>query len=49
MEKIFYSDLQFVEACYHLLKNNPEFYRNKWNWSIFLQRYFEHEDNRIKW
>ncbi|CAG9859623.1 unnamed protein product [Phyllotreta striolata] len=48
-EKIRHTDLQFVESCFNLLISNADFYRNKWNWSIFLKKYFDHQDKRIEW
>lgn len=43
------TELDIVETCFFLLRSNPDFYRNKWNWSIFIQKYLNYQDNRIKW
>ncbi|KAJ8933923.1 hypothetical protein NQ318_016495 [Aromia moschata] len=43
------TDLEIIESCYLLLKSNPDFYRNKWNWSKFINKYLHHSDTKIKW
>ncbi|XP_057664406.1 midasin [Diorhabda carinulata] len=47
--EIVYDVLYFIESCYHLLKSDPNFYRYKWNWSIFVQKFLDSEDDRLKW
>lgn len=43
------TDLDIVECCYFLLKSNPAYYRNEWNWSVFIKKYFSHTDPKVKW
>lgn len=43
------TQLDIVESCFFLLRSNTNFYRNKWNWSIFFEKYLNFGDNRIKW
>lgn len=43
------TDLEIVETCFFLLKSNSNFYRNRWNWSVFVEKYFTHQDDKVKW
>ncbi|XP_018570303.1 midasin [Anoplophora glabripennis] len=43
------SDLNIAECCYFLLKSNPAYYRNKWNWSVFIKKYLNHSDRKVAW
>lgn len=49
MENIEFDDLDIVESSYYLLKSNPDFYRNKWKWSLFIQKYIRHADSKVRW
>nr|XP_023017788.1 midasin [Leptinotarsa decemlineata] len=42
-------DLEIVDFSYSLLKSNPDFYRIKWNWSVFIGKYLEHEEAQVRW
>nr|CAI5834236.1 unnamed protein product [Callosobruchus analis] len=42
-------DLDIAESCLFLLRSNPDFYRNKWNWSLFIKKYINHKETKIKW
>nr|CAH7769756.1 unnamed protein product [Callosobruchus chinensis] len=42
-------DLDKVESYLFLLRSNPDFYRSKWNWSLFIKKYMNHKDTKIKW
>lgn len=42
-------DLDLVQCCYSLLKNNPVFYRMKWDWSRFILKYLNHSSAEVKW
>lgn len=42
-------DFDIVNACFTLLKFTPEFFRYKWNWSYFIKKYFDHQENTVKW
>ncbi|XP_017784384.1 PREDICTED: midasin [Nicrophorus vespilloides] len=44
-----FSDLDFVEACYKLLKFKPAFFKGKWNWSTFFAKYANHKDAAVRW
>lgn len=41
--------LDLVESCFYLLRSNPSFYRNKWNWSVFIGKYLNFDNNKVKW
>jgi midasin len=43
------SDLNIVESCYNLLKKNSTFYKEKWDWSEFLDNYLNHESVEVQW
>lgn len=49
-EKVFsFTDLDIVVACYKLLQANPNFFRNKWNWSTFVRKYSSSSDDSVQW
>lgn len=43
------TELDIVESCFSLLKCNPDFFRKKWNWSVFLSNFLNSQDNKVKW
>lgn len=47
-QNITVSDLELIESCYALLKSDPQFYKNKWNWSDFI-KYLNNEKPEIQW
>lgn len=40
---------QLVHCCYIFLTTNADFFRSKWNWSVFIKKYLNHPDCMIKW
>lgn len=38
-----------VESTYHILKTNPDHFRNVWSWCYFLNKFVTNTDSRIKW
>lgn len=43
------SDFEIVNATYVILKLYADFFRRKWNWSYFLSKYYNHDDDNIQW
>ncbi|XP_017477860.1 PREDICTED: midasin, partial [Rhagoletis zephyria] len=35
------TSLDIVKCCYHLLCANPVFFKDLWNWSVFLEQYVD--------
>lgn len=44
-----FSDVDVVIATYQLLQSAVDYFRNKWNWSVFIKKYLHHSDVTIKW
>lgn len=44
-----FTNLDVVKACYNLLRKNPTLFRNKWNWSTFFKKFYNSEDESIRW
>lgn len=44
-----FSDVDVVIACYQLLQSAVDFFRRKWDWSVFIKKYLDHSDVTIKW
>lgn len=47
--EIKFTDADIVNASYEFLHSNTEYFRHKWNWSRFFQKYSKHKDNNIRW
>ncbi|KAF5303068.1 hypothetical protein FQR65_LT08397 [Abscondita terminalis] len=43
------ADLEIVVASYTFLRACPDFCKSAWTWSSFMSKYFNHEDNLIRW
>lgn len=44
-----FSDVDIVWACYQFLQCSVEFFRRRWNWSVFIDKYLNHSDTTVKW
>lgn len=44
-----FNDSDIVNCCYNFLKTAPEFFRKKWNWSEFMEKYMDHSDEMVVW
>lgn len=41
--------LDVVHATYIILKLSSDVFRNKWNWSYFVNKYFNKNDSMVQW
>lgn len=48
-EKIQFNEVDVVLACYQFLQSSVDFYRRKWDWSVFIRKYLQHTNVTIKW
>ena len=49
LEEYHVEEVEIVECCYNLLQLAPEYFRNLWNWSLFVKKYSSHKDPEIRW
>lgn len=44
-----FNDLDVVMSTYEILKLQPDFFRKKWKWALFIQKFLNHKDSMVKW
>lgn len=43
------SELDLCEATYNLLRAAPDYFKEQWNWSYFIEKYSNHPNYEIRW
>lgn len=43
------TDLDIVACCYSLLHASSDYFRQRWNWSDFVELYVGHNDDFVRW